>query len=98
MILGLSFRLKQVGAVTEVLLYYLLMFSGFFLSPKLLPSVFHVLNFFSPLSWAVHGMRAGWPALVPALLVSCFWVGAGVIVLRSQWNWARKAGKLGSYV
>ncbi|KPC97802.1 hypothetical protein LR69_04003 [Geobacillus sp. BCO2] len=29
-ILGLSLRLKQVGAVTEVLLYYLLIFSGFF--------------------------------------------------------------------
>ncbi|OPX02014.1 ABC transporter permease [Geobacillus proteiniphilus] len=98
LILGLSFRLKQVGAVTEVLLYYLLMFSGFFLSPKLLPAVFHALNFFSPLSWAVQGMRTGWPMLAPALFVSCFWVGVGAAVLRSQWNWARKAGKLGSYV
>ncbi|WP_337957510.1 ABC transporter permease [Symbiobacterium thermophilum] len=97
-ILGLSFRLKQVGAVTEVLLYYLLMFSGFFLSPKLLPSVFHILNSLSPLSWAVQGMRAGWQALVPASLVSCFWILVGASILRWQWNWARKTGRLGSYV
>jgi ABC-2 type transport system permease protein len=97
-ILGLSFRLKQVGAVTEVLLYYLLIFSGFFLSPGLLPSAFHVLNILSPLAWAVTGMREGWQALGPALLSSCFWLATGLIILKWQWNWARRTGKLGSYV
>ncbi|MEB3751578.1 ABC transporter permease [Geobacillus sp. FSL W8-0032] len=97
-ILGLSLRLKQVGAVTEVLLYYLLIFSGFFLSSNRLPAAFHILNALSPLSWAVQGMSAGWRAFFPAFGVSLLWLAIGSFVLRQQWNWARKNGKIGSYV
>jgi ABC-2 type transport system permease protein len=97
-ILGLSLRLKQVGAVTEVLLYYLLIFSGFFLSSNLLPTAFHILNYFSPLSWAVQGVNEGWPVFFPALGISLLWLAMGSLVLKQQWHWARKNGKIGSYV
>lgn len=98
MILGLSLRFKQVGAVTEVILYYLLVFSGFFIPPDSLPRGFHVLNELSPLAWAVRGTLEGWRVLGPACLVAAGWLAAGTAVLRSQWNWARRAGRLGSYV
>ncbi len=92
-ILGLSLRLKQVGAVTEVLLYYLLIFSGFFLSSNVLPTAFHILNYFSPLSWAVQGVNEGWPVFFPALGISLLWLAMGSLVLKQQWHWARKTEK-----
>lgn len=97
LILGLSLRYKQVGAITEAILYYFLIFSGFFLDPEFLPQAVHLLNVISPLAWAVEGMRNGWSILVPALLVSGVWILVGIIVLKWQWNWARRAGRLGSY-
>lgn len=97
MVLGLSLRYKQVGSVTEAILYYFLIFSGFFLDPKLLPMAVHLLNQLSPLAWAVEGMRHGWSLLGPALLVSGIWLVVGMLLLKWQWNWARRAGRVGSY-
>ncbi|WP_233130511.1 hypothetical protein [Geobacillus sp. FJAT-46040] len=74
------------------------MFSGFFLSSNLLPTAFHILNYFSPLSWAVQGVNEGWPVFFPALGISLLWLAMGSLVLKQQWHWARKNGKIGSYV
>jgi ABC-2 type transport system permease protein len=98
LVLGLSLRFKQVGAVTEVILYYLLIFSGFFLPPDLLPSFFQLLNGLSPLAWTVQGMQQGFGLTGIALLVSLLWLSVGFVVLALNWRWARKAGRLGSYV
>ena len=97
-LLGLSLRFKQVGALTEVVLYYLLVFSGFFLPGDTLPWALHLLNQLSPLARAVDGVRAGWSTAAAAGLVSAGWLVAGCAVLYSQWQWARRAGRLGSYV
>lgn len=98
LIMGVSLRFKQVGAVTEVILYYMLVFSGFFLPAGSLPRGFHALNGLSPLAWAVRGVLEGWRVFGPACLVAACWLAAGVAVLLSQWNWSRRAGRLGSYV
>ncbi|MCG0276705.1 MAG: ABC transporter permease [Thermosediminibacteraceae bacterium] len=97
-ILGLSLRFKQVGSITEVLLYYLLVFSGFFLPPQFLPDFLHALNALSPLAWAVKGMNEGWSALPPAIMSSAAWIFLGVLILITQWNWVRQSGRLGTYV
>ncbi|GAB6877554.1 ABC transporter ATP-binding protein/permease [Thermaerobacter litoralis] len=100
--LGLSLRFKQVGSVVEILLYYLLVFSGFFLPPGPLPAVLDVLNAASPLARVVEGIRgighgtSVWQAVVVAWAVALAWIAVGCAVLRKQWLWARRAGRLGS--
>lgn len=96
--LGMSLRFKRVGAITEVVLYYLLVFSGFFLPPRFIPETFHFFNLMSPLAWFVKGMLNGGNGIAYASLVSALWLLLGVVVLKSQWNWARRTGRLSSYV
>lgn len=96
--LGLSLRFKRVGAITEIVLYYLLVFSGFFLPPKFIPETFHFFNVISPLAWFVKGMLNGVNEIAYAILVSALWLLLGVVILKSQWNWARRTGRLSSYV
>ena len=102
--LGLSLRFKQVGSLTEVLLYYLLVFSGFFLPPGAMPAVLEGLNGLSPLARVVDGIRASWHGASPwlagagAWAVAVAWIVVGAWVLRTQWAWARRAGRVGSPV
>lgn len=97
-ILGMSLRFKRIGAITEVVLYYLLVFSGFFLPSQVMPDAFQVLNVVSPLAWFVQAMRNGANGIAYAAVVSALWLLLGVVVVKSQWNWARRTGRLSSYV
>ncbi|EKP94590.1 ABC transporter ATP-binding protein/permease [Thermaerobacter subterraneus] len=100
--LGLSLRYKQVGSLVEVFLYYLLVFSGFFLPPGAIPVPLKVLNAVSPLARVVDGLRSTWqggplgPVLLAAWGVAFLWLGVGWLVARRQWAWARRTGRLGS--
>ncbi|QIA26299.1 ABC transporter ATP-binding protein/permease [Thermaerobacter sp. PB12/4term] len=100
--LGLSLRYKQVGSLVEVFLYYLLVFSGFFLPPGATPFPLKVLNAVSPLARVVDGVRSTWqggpvgPVLLAAWGVAFLWLGVGWLVVRQQWAWARRTGRLGS--
>lgn len=102
--LGLSLRFKQVGSLVEVFLYYLLVFSGFFLPPGALPAVLQVLNAISPMARVIDGIRWTWHggplalALLTAWAVAFLWLLGGWFVLRRQWAWARRFGRLGSMV
>lgn len=97
-LLGLSFRFKRVGSLTEIISFYLLFFSGFFFPPDQLPAVVRQSNMLSPLFWAVSGLTEGW-AIVPRLLgSSMLWILSGVLVFRYYWEWARRTGRLTAYV
>jgi ABC-2 type transport system permease protein len=97
LLLSMSIRFKRVGAIAEILTFYLLFFSGFFFPISQLPTVVRHVDVLSPLYWAILGITKGWRALPYALASSLFWLFLGMILFRYYWDWARRAGTLTAY-
>ncbi len=101
---GVSIRYKQVGSLSELLIFALLFFSGFFFPVAQLPGWLQSLAVLSPLYWAytwaqallVEG-RLTVPAGQAVLLQSAGWWLVGYLVTRASWTWARRQGTLTQY-
>jgi ABC-2 type transport system permease protein len=102
---GLSIKFKQVGSISELLIFVMLLFSGFFIPPNYLPHVLIMVNFVSPLWWAfdlLHRIVLGelvqlHPYLLTQIAVSAVWIAAGVIVTNHFLYQAKIRGTLLNY-
>lgn len=97
LLLGASVRFKQVGAFSEVLLFYMLFFSGFFIPLEHLPTPVRWLNFLSPLAWSVKGVEGELCSLIGLLLSGLFWFLLGCTIVHFALVWAKKQGRLTQY-
>ena len=101
---GISIRYKQIGSLSELLIFALLFFSGFFFPVNQLPLWARPMIALSPLYWAVRGAQAlllqgqgpilAWQAL---LLHAVGWGLIGSLVTRFYWHWALRQGTLTRY-
>lgn len=94
-LLAASLRYKQVGSFTEMLTFYLLLFSGFFVPGEKLPLAARALNALNPLEWAV-GIFSG-RGFGPLLFAAAFWVLVGGAAFARGYGWARRRGRLLDY-
>ncbi len=100
---GVSLAWKQVGSFTEVVIFYMLLFSGFFLPLERVPALIMLLGYASPLYWAVqaltdvvHGVSpmAGWGAMV---LLAAGWNGLGLVTTQLLLQKVKGQGTLTHY-
>ncbi len=94
-LLAASLRYKQVGSFTEMLTFYLLLFSGFFVSGEKLPLAVRVVNALNPLYQTVMALSGR--GVVGLLAVTAFWLLVGGAVLAYGYRWAKRTGRLLEY-
>jgi len=94
-LLAASLRYKQVGSFTEMLTFYLLLFSGFFVSWGKLPLAVRAINALNPLYQAVMAFsgRGYWGLMIAV----AFWLLAGGLIFVRSYRWAVKTGRLLEY-
>lgn len=94
-LLAASLRYKQVGSFTEMLTFYFLLFSGFFVSWEKLPLLVRAINALNPLYQTVMALsgHAYWGLLASA----AFWLLTGGLALAYSYRWALRAGRLLDY-
>ncbi len=100
---GISIRYKQIGSLSELLIFALLFFSGFFFPVEQFPFWARHLVVCSPLYWAFQGVQdvlahrlpiLAWKAL---FLHAIGWGLIGGLVTRFYWRWALRRGTLARY-
>ena len=96
-LLGFSLRFKQVNALSEVILFYMLFFSGFFFDIDRLPDGIKWANFISPLYWASQGVTLSSNTFLGAFVSSAIWLITGILIMRYFWKQAMQLGKLTTY-
>jgi len=102
-IFGLSIEFKRAGSFAEVLIFFMLFFSGFFIPLDRVPPVLEALAAVSPLYWFASGMQqvlAGRPPWTPlAVLLGCSaaWLAAGVALTAVLMRRAAVHGTLTRY-
>lgn len=100
---GLSVEWKRVGAFTEVLIFFMLFFSGFFIPPHRLPAAILVAGRASPLFWSVKalgiplGQETASGTVIPLMVVALVWVAAGMLSSRYFIERAKLKGTLTHY-
>lgn len=94
-LLAASLRYKQVRSFTEMLTFYLLLFSGFFVPGEKLPLALRTLNTLNPLEWAVRVFLG--EGFGPLLAVTVFWVLVGGVAFAHSYSWGRRSGRLLDY-
>ncbi len=94
-LLAASLRYKQVGSFTEMLTFYLLLFSGFFVSSEALPHAMRAVNALNPLYQAMVAIEGG--GFGGLLAAAGFWLLVGGLALASGYRWARRTGRLLDY-
>ncbi len=94
-LLAASLRYKQVGSFTEMLTFYLLLFSGFFVPEEKLPLAVRVANGLNPLYQAVAALSG--QGVLGLLATAAFWLLVGGVALAYGYRWAKRAGRLLEY-
>jgi len=100
---GISVRFKQVGSLSEVLIFFMLFFSGFFIPVAALPPVLLAIGLGSPLSWAfglVERVLGGEPAgmgFAAQAAVAFGWTLSGTWIARAMLRRAKRQGALTTY-
>jgi len=94
-LLAASLRFKQVGSLTEMLTFYLLLFSGFFVESSKLPGAVHLINAANPLYQAISDINNG--GYIKSALVALFWLTVGLGLFNALYARARKDGSLLNY-
>ncbi len=94
-LLAASLRYQQVGSFTEMLTFYLLLFSGFFVPGEKLPLTLRAVNLLNPLEKAVGVFSGG--GFGPLGLAAAFWVLVGGVAFALGYRWARQSGRLLDY-
>ncbi len=94
-LLAASLRYKQVGSFTEMLTFYLLLFSGFFVSGEKLPFAVRAVNTLNPLFQAVMALSG--QGFLGLLAVAMFWLLVGGAVLAYGHRWGKRTGRLLDY-
>ena len=90
-LLAASLRFKQVASLAEVVNFYLLLFSGFFVPLADLPMLFDLLNVLNPFTHLVAGRTLGLAA------TSGFWLFAGIVSFQLSLALAKRRGDLLDY-
>lgn len=100
---GLSIKFKQVGSFSEVLIYFMLFFSGFFVPVNNFPRFVLALGYLSPLFWAMkiigdifHG-QIRWKWFVAAMAIGSLWIFLGVVITGTFLQQAKRKGTLTNY-
>ena len=94
-LLAASLRYKQVGSFTEMLTFYLLLFSGFFVSWEKLPLMVRAINALNPLYQMVMALSGR--EYLGLLASAAFWLLTGGLALAYSYRWALRAGRLLDY-
>lgn len=100
---GLSVAWKRVGSFTEVLIFYMLFFSGFFIPLERLPATVRLSGYVSPLYWAVRAMTNLLEGLSPVIdymvmaLVAVGWNAVGLVLTGYLLRRAKARGTLTHY-
>lgn len=87
-IFGLSIHFKRAGSFAEVLIFFMLFFSGFFVPMEEVPAVILLLSSVSPLYWFVKAIGAFlpgawvWPPMAALLVCGAGWLAAGAALTR----------------
>lgn len=100
---GLSIRFKRVGSISEVLSFWMLFFSGFYIPSSDLPRAIVVISSASPLWWAfeilsrlLHEGPLGL-TVVGLAVNTTVWISAGMILTNSFLRQAKARGILTTY-
>jgi len=100
---GLSILFKVVGSITELLIFAMLFFSGFFIPLSTLPRLLIVLGYGSPLWWSFtllhrvfQGEGVGF-GLVAHAGVAVVWAALGIAVSSYTLKLAKTRGTLAAY-
>lgn len=100
---GLSVAWKRVGSFTEVLIFYMLFFSGFFLPLQRMPKVVMLSGYASPLYWAVQALANVVDGVSPRgeyiamVLVAVGWNALGLVITGYFLRRAKAKGTLTHY-
>lgn len=100
---GLSIKFKQVGSFSEVLIFFMLFFSGFFIPVDNLPRFILGIGCLSPLFWAtriigdIFHRHILWEWIAVAIGVGALWVLLGVVTTGYFYHQAKRKGTLTNY-
>ena len=102
---GLSIKFKQVGSISELLIFVMLLFSGFFIPPDHLPRELISVDFVSPLWWffdllnriILRQLVGIQPLFLIQAMVSTGWVVGGLVVTNRLLRQAKMRGTLLNY-
>ncbi len=94
-LLALALEYKVIGSVIEMVIFYLLLFSGFFVDSAKLPSVLNYLNAVNPLYQGVAAMHGGSLALLAGVVSG--WIIGGWLLFVCLYRAALRKGALLDY-
>lgn len=100
---GLSVEWKRVGSFTEVLIFFMLFFSGFFIPSYRLPSAVLIAGYASPLFWSMKALSVSFGQLVIRhtliflIAVAVAWVVTGALCTHYFVERAKQKGTLTHY-
>jgi len=102
-VFGLSIEFKRAGSFAEVLIFFMLFFSGFFIPRDQVPQAIEALASVSPLYWFVSSTEQVLPGgrswTPPTVLLTCSagWFAVGVALTRLLLRRAAVKGTLARY-
>ena len=102
---GLSIKFKQVGSVSELLIFVMLLFSGFFIPPDRLPHVLISIDLVSPLWWAFDLLNrillcqfvGIYSLILTQAIISISWIIVSIVITNRLLRRAKMRGTLLNY-
>lgn len=100
---GLSIEYKRVGSFTEILTFFMLFFSGFFIPIDQFPTVVLGAAYASPLFWAIKSLSMSpvrefvESGMIPLFATTLVWLVAGFLCTRFFITRAKRKGTLTHY-